>query len=287
MQLGAEAGLRVQGLVGASETLASRGRGKGKEKGKDVGGEGSGKEMDRQVREWLWRLRSLNSLWMAPGLYRTLFHAMPEDARFDRVQGGCEACILAFVGGNVQAILDLRTSLIGRKKKGYESRLWGLVDAWTRRCREADCEWIREESERVGRLVMKERRRARRRRRRARRERRRGGKGGNKTEIEIEIETETAGVGGRDGADDVDDEPEDEIGDVAPRDGKGQGEAEEHDFEGSIIDFYLDLASKSNLAVNMQQNPNAAQVNEDVLHPAFRDSAVYSPISGTFRRRPQ
>lgn len=266
MQVCAETGLRVSRLVWAVERW---------------------EEFNPEVRAWLRRLRSLNSLWMSPDLYRAFSRAMPDEARFERVESGCEACILAVVGGNVQAILDLRTSLIGRKKRGYESRLWGLVDAWTRRFGER-AERIRGESERVGRLVLKERRRARRRRRRERRERRLERKNGGRS---TESESEAAAVGGGDGADELDDEPEDMIGDVAPQDGQGDREAEENDFEGSIIDYYQGLASRSNLAINVPQNQhsghNAARVDEGALHPAFRDSVIYNPTSGTFHRRPQ
>ena len=106
-----------------------------------------------------------------------------------------------------------------------------------------------------------------------------------------ESETEIAAVGGGDGADDLDDEPEDVIGDAPGENGRGRDDAEEHDFEGSIIDYYRGFASRSSLAVNgpnnQRSNPNAAQVDEDALHPAFRDSVVYNPTSGTFHRRPQ
>jgi hypothetical protein len=285
MQLCAEAGLRVSGLVRAVEHGE---RGKGKGKGKETDEESKGKEFNAEVRAWLYRLRTLNSLWMSPDLYRAFSNAMPDDERFERIESGCEACILAVVGGNPQAILDLRTSLIGRKKRGHESRLWGLVDAWTRRSGE-QAEWIRGQSERVGRLVLKERRHARRRRRRQRRKRRleRENGGTRKTESETEI----AAVGGGNCADDLEDEPDDVIGDAPGEDGRGRDDAEEHDFEGFIIDYYRGFASRSNLAVNIPHNqslnPNVAQVDEDALHPAFRDSVAYNPTSGTFHRRPQ
>lgn len=284
MQLCAETGLRVQGLVSAAADNANASERPVSSAGKTL----SDKEFNPEVRAWLQRLRTLNSLWLSPDLYRTFSRSTPGDKRFERVESGCEACILAAVGGNVQAILDLRTSMIGRKKRGHESRLWGLVDAWTRRFGER-AEWIRGESERVGRAVVKERRRVRRRRRKGRQERRLERKKGGTAKTESQ--GGAAAVGGGDGADDVDDEPEYTIGDVASRDGQGDREAEERDLEGSIIDYYRGLASESNLAVNVPQNLHSghhgARVDEDALHPAFRDSVAYSPTSGTFHRRPQ
>jgi len=286
MQLCAEAGLRVSGLVWAVEHEEEKG--KGMEKGKDAGEESKEEEFNAEVRAWLHRLRTLNSLWMSPDLYRAFSNAMPDDERFERIESGCEACILAVVGGNPQAILDLRTSLIGRKKRGHKSRLWGLVDAWTRRSGK-QAEWIRRQGECVGRLVLKERRRVRRKRRRQRRERRLERKNGGTRRTETE--TEIAAEGGGDGADDMDNEPEVVIGDAPGKDERGRDYAEEHDFEDSIIDYYRGFASRSSLAVNVSRNqhlnPNVAQVNEDALHPAFRDSVAYNPTSGTFHRRPQ
>ncbi len=274
LQLCAEAGLRVQGLVAAAEREDAE-RDQRKRQSEDQGGSGGGgehatrdsaREMDPEVRAWLRRLTALNSLWMSPGRYRTQFRAMPDEERCERVQSGCEACILAFVGGNAQVVRDLRTSMVGRARRGHESRLWGLVEAWTRGFERA--EWIRDESERVGRLVMKERRRARRRRRRERRERRLKRKNGGMAKTGIE----RAGpaVGGGDGVDELDDEPEVSLGDEPLREGQGNRGAEEHDFEDSIIDYYH----------------NAAEVDEDTLHPAFRNSFTYDPTSGTFQRRP-
>jgi hypothetical protein len=266
MQMSAETGLRVQSLIDAAEREdLDREKTEGS-KVDENGNQGSEKKIDSEVRAWLRRLTRLNSLWMDPVHYRTKFHAMPGDKRFERIESGCMACILAFFGGKVQVVLDLMTGLLGRRKRGYESRLWGLVEAWTRCFGQA--QRIIEESERVGRLVLRERRRERRKRRRGRRERRLARKNGGS---QAQTEAEAAAVGGTDGADDIDDETEDVIGDFAAGDGQGSREAQEHDFEGSIIDFYRD----------------AAGVDEDALHPVFRDSVAYDSTSGTFHRRPQ
>jgi hypothetical protein len=266
MQMSAETGLRVQNLIA---TLEREDLGRGQGKGKDVdreSRESRGKEIDPEVRSWLRRLTRLNSLWMDPAHYRIKFRAMPDDKRFERIESGCMACILAFLGGKVQVVLDLRTGLLGRRKRGYESRLWGLVEAWTRCFGQA--QRIIEESERVGKLVLRERRRARRKRRRERRERRLARKNGGSR---AQTETEATAVGGTDGADDIDDGAEGAIGDFAAGHGQGSREAQDRDFEGSIIDFYRD----------------AAGVDEDALHPAFRNSVAYDSASGTFHRRPQ
>lgn len=77
------------------------------------------------------RLQILNSLWMSVDLFRVTFQVTPEDPRFFRVPGDCEACILATVGGNPHTLCDLRASMLGRKKKqGKEPRMLKLAEAW-------------------------------------------------------------------------------------------------------------------------------------------------------------
>jgi hypothetical protein len=265
MQLSAETGLRVQSLIYAVEREDSENKGKGQKMEDGSDGDSGYKEIDPEVRVWLRRLTRLNSLWMNPASYRTKFHVMPDEKRFERLESGCMACILGFVGGRAEAVLDLKTSMLGRMRTGHESRLWGLVEAWTRHFGQA--EWIANESKRIGKLVKKERRRARRRRRRERRERRLAKKNSGSRALNA---TRTAAFGGRDGANDIDDEPY-EIGDVAPTDGQGDREAADRDFEGSIIDFYRDTAGN----------------DEESLHPAFRKSVAYDITTGTFHRRSQ
>ena len=54
------------------------------------------------------------------------------------------------------------------------------------------------------------------------------------------------------------------------------GTREEHDFEGSIIDHYMNIISSS-----------AASLNKDgtSIHPAFRNSVVFDAESGTWKKR--
>lgn len=68
---------------------------------------------------------------MSVDLFRVSFQVMPQDPRYFRVPGDCEACILATIGGNPHALCDLRSSMLGRKKKrGKEPRILKLVEAW-------------------------------------------------------------------------------------------------------------------------------------------------------------
>ncbi len=122
---------------------------------------------------------------MAPSLYRVAFQVSPYDARFDRVESGCEACILASIGGNRQILSDLRASMVGRKKK-YKPvlMLWRLVDAWIEWM--SGKETIIEESENLGKEV----RNLRRRFQKERRDMRIGS--GEKSPVELIISQESA-----------------------------------------------------------------------------------------------
>ncbi|RFU31005.1 hypothetical protein B7463_g5328, partial [Scytalidium lignicola] len=84
------------------------------------------------VYSFLKRLQMINSIWMDEDLYRVTFDATPYDARYERFPSGCEACILAAVGGNQTIISDLRAAILGRKRKRQkrESRLLKIVEGW-------------------------------------------------------------------------------------------------------------------------------------------------------------
>lgn len=64
-------------------------------------------------------MRELHALWLSPTDYRKMFlQAPPPPAKkkwpFQRE--GCEACILACVGGDAEVLLDLRTVVLSRTK---------------------------------------------------------------------------------------------------------------------------------------------------------------------------
>ncbi|KUJ12699.1 uncharacterized protein LY89DRAFT_785293 [Mollisia scopiformis] len=89
--------------------------------------------IDTEIQRHVKRLQMLNSLWMSVDLYRVTYQVMPQEPRFFRVPSDCEACILAAVGGNPHTLCDLRSSMLGRKKKrGKEPRLLRLVESWIR-----------------------------------------------------------------------------------------------------------------------------------------------------------
>lgn len=200
--------------------------------------------LPESVSQFLKRIQSLNSLWMSPELYRQAFNVMPHEARFKPVFGGCEACILATVGGSPQIISDLRTSMIGRKtKRGPSPRLLPLVEAWIGWSSQRDK--ICEESD----VLAKEVRGIRRQLQLARRQLRRNIAEGIASK-------EPAAHGG------------------IERDFEGDDKERTNENE-SIIDFYANVMSTTTL--------NGPQQTES-LHPAFRDSIAFDPESGTFHR---
>jgi len=198
---------------------------------------------------------------MSTELYRTAFQAMPNDPRFDRIPNGCEACIISAVGGSDRIISDLRAAMMGRRKRRQpRPTLTRLVDAWI--------DWtgrgsfIREESYTLGREIG----RCRRGMQRARRAR--------QNAIPEEVAQSETLVDNE--LDNIQQDQDQERYVYEPR-----TEQDQHDFEGSIIDFYANLMSTTNLSPNSA----AASVMEGSIHPAF-SSVVFLPETGTFLRHP-
>ncbi|KAK3295464.1 uncharacterized protein B0H64DRAFT_395329 [Chaetomium fimeti] len=52
-----------------------------------------------------------------------------QECRFERVESGCPACVLAVVGGRQEVLMALRANMRARGKE-EEPRLLGLVEAW-------------------------------------------------------------------------------------------------------------------------------------------------------------
>lgn len=106
------------------------------------------------VRALVDRLAGLAALWLPPGAFARLHPGM--EAAWVRVEGGCEACILAAVGGDAGIVGDLRAVLMGRtharKKEGPV--LAGLVGAWMGNGGEEE----KRASEELGRVVKRVRR---------------------------------------------------------------------------------------------------------------------------------
>jgi hypothetical protein len=65
------------------------------------------------------RVRELHTLWLSPADYRkTILQAPPPPTgkKWPFQREGCEACILARVGGDAEVLLDLRTVMLSRTK---------------------------------------------------------------------------------------------------------------------------------------------------------------------------
>jgi hypothetical protein len=200
------------------------------------------------------RLHKVNSLWMSPELYRVGFGALPGDPRYDRISSGCEACILAAVGGNQAVLCDLRASMIGRKKKRHPTpRLLPIVEAWIDWTGRSDA--LRQESEDLGREV----RQCRRQMQLARRQLARNVSDGI---VNRSFGTESGALLEEENTEPFETE-------------RGEENADNEDFEDSIIDFYANLMSTTNFTPDHYP---------ESIHPAFRDSMLFSPATGTFHR---
>lgn len=209
------------------------------------------KYLPHDLAEFVNRLRIMNSIWMSPGLYRIAFNAMPSDTRFECIPSGCEACILACIGGNHRILSDLRASILGRKKKHQpKPALFGLIEAWIDWTGRGDV--IRTESY----ALAKDIRHCRRQMQKARRQKRRNLANGI---IDGESIKDSEAL-----IDECD---------------SSQKDKEEHDFEGSIIDYYASLMSTTNLI------PNAETAQG--MHPAFRKSIMFDAETGTFYKDPE
>jgi hypothetical protein len=117
------------------------------------------------LRDHLVRLQSIASLWMSPSLFRSSYPSHLSDQRHKRIKSGCEACVLAAIGGNHTMLSDLRASVLGRKKKDHpQAPLLPFIESWIEWTGRGDA--IRSESE----IVMKEIRKCRRQMQKARRQ---------------------------------------------------------------------------------------------------------------------
>ncbi|KFY23080.1 hypothetical protein V493_06113 [Pseudogymnoascus sp. VKM F-4281 (FW-2241)] len=86
---------------------------------------------DSDIRQWWTRVKTINSLWTQPILYRYLFNAKQGDPEFEYTHSECEACILATIGGNRTMIADLRISAVTRRTNhGPVPRIIRILDGW-------------------------------------------------------------------------------------------------------------------------------------------------------------
>ena len=76
-------------------------------------------------------LASVNALWLEDEHFKALFgeQAGHWGAKLHKVEGGCEACILAAVGARGELLAALRANLVGRAH-GSGPRLLRVVESW-------------------------------------------------------------------------------------------------------------------------------------------------------------
>ncbi|KAM0275113.1 hypothetical protein ACHAQH_007553 [Verticillium albo-atrum] len=82
----------------------------------------------QDVQDFVFRMTSVSSLWIAPEDYEARFGYRP--SMFPLLKSGCEACMLSIVGARAQLLVDLRANLLARSKRGYEPSFLRFVDAW-------------------------------------------------------------------------------------------------------------------------------------------------------------
>ncbi|KAL2693707.1 hypothetical protein Neosp_000270 [[Neocosmospora] mangrovei] len=87
------------------------------------------------VRAWLKRLDAVTGMWMGAKVFRAVFGYAQVASCPKPVKNGCEACIMSAIGGQDQALLDLRASLVSRtggygRRSSKEPRLLRLLESW-------------------------------------------------------------------------------------------------------------------------------------------------------------
>ncbi|KAM3070292.1 hypothetical protein ACMFMG_010129 [Clarireedia jacksonii] len=71
------------------------------------------------------RMQSLNSLWMSESLYTAAYGT--ELNVYERIEGGCEACVLAAVGSDPDVLTDMMAAVYGRKRRSKPHGGWAAV----------------------------------------------------------------------------------------------------------------------------------------------------------------
>lgn len=213
------------------------------------------RDLKPSVQEFLASIQGLNALWMSQKVYAAVYVA---GSRFQRVESGCEACILAVIGGDVKALIDLRSSALGRQKKHRaQPRILSILEGWVDWSGEGD--HIRHTSHELHKDVRHARKKIQRERRQKEEDQR-----DRKSEPMKHMSKWRTATPLLTTTEDTEDHDE------------HISENEEADYELSIISFYKDLMSSTDLAISEP---------EEVIHPAFRDSIMFLPESGTFQQR--
>lgn len=99
-------------------------------------------EYPDSITAWLDRIDDATGLWIGRRAFRVVFGYERTCKADNAVKSGCEACILAAVGGRPELLADLRASMIVRRKKyadrkdrvdhkdRKEPRLFRMVESW-------------------------------------------------------------------------------------------------------------------------------------------------------------
>lgn len=86
---------------------------------------------DTDIKQWLARVQSINSLWTEPDMYRYLFNTKSSEPKLDYIQSECEACILATIGGNRIMLADLRICAETRRRAHSPTpRIIRILEGW-------------------------------------------------------------------------------------------------------------------------------------------------------------
>jgi hypothetical protein len=88
-------------------------------------------ECTDELRDYIDNVTGIATLYLGRDDFEAEYgrHALPEEERHHRVRGGCAACVLSVVGARAQMLIDLRASMLARKKH-KTPRLLVLVEAW-------------------------------------------------------------------------------------------------------------------------------------------------------------
>lgn len=225
---------------------------------------------------------------MTPDLYRQAYQATPSDPRYERVASGCEACILASIGGNREIIRDLYASVLGRRRKGKVMEGWiDVIRAWGSwqgnfEAVTMECAGLGHEIGRVRKRLQKMRKEARRREVKGKRWRLRNASANLESPERASEQTLLGRPSFQEDEEEQVQEQEEEQEEKEP--GRENG-----DIENEIVDFYANMISRTSLvstpsttATTTTTTLDQATQPAENIHPAFRNTMIYTS-SGFFQ----
>jgi hypothetical protein len=199
---------------------------------------------------------------MTAELYRVAFQAQPEDARFECVESGCEACILAWVGGSRECLVNLRSSALSRKRRsGPPPRILPLLEEWIDWTGDGNA--IRKKSNILAREINKARK-----------------------AVRSAMRTDMRRTTTFDGFKNMRAENVSKLQESA---GNGGGVDEERHFENILTDFYKGIMPETpHLSQKSKTISHLANLREaeSMMHPAFRSTLYFRPDSVVFAPEP-